>query len=565
MNEEVKVKGFGFSGFRSIGEKPALLYPLSKVNLFIGSNNAGKSNILRYMYRRFSNSRPAKVYVSDNDYPKYKRVEKDTALFPFVASKTIEKLPLNDLFDFHKEAEEFANVLKTASFNYDSKNDLVWYGDGKDLEDIWNSCSNKFDSRKLGELALSFTGSASRDVSNFGNVVRKLFSENLQMLDAGFKTIYIKAERDLFDHSKNSFIEGKKIIDRLNEIVNHQSSDTIAEKTKRSIESFISSLVGRNVSIKVPHTLNSIILVDEKDSANQYELDQLGSGIHEIIYFAIALTLCQNSLVFIDEPEIHMHPRLQRQFLDFIINNTDNQYFIATHSSSLIDLLNEDVSVFGVSMDSDDCTDCFYVADSKELSTIVDSLGCKASDILQSNCVIWVEGPSDRIYMNYWIHGADETLLEGLDYSIMFYGGRLLSHLTGDPSSICSFVNLLKLNRNSFIVADSDKREESDSINDTKQRIKSEFKDRCWITEGREIENYLNDDEYEKVARRFDEKFTLKNDKYANRLARKANGSLNKVDFAQLIVSTFSIPNLDKYDLKDRIGELVDFIKDSNH
>lgn len=30
---------------------------------------------------------------------------------------------------------------------------------------------------------------------------------------------------------------------------------------------------------------------------------------------------------------------------------------------------------------------------------LLDDLGFKASDLLQSNCVIWVEGPSDRIYI----------------------------------------------------------------------------------------------------------------------------------------------------------------------
>ena len=47
-------------------------------------------------------------------------------------------------------------------------------------------------------------------------------------------------------------------------------------------------------------------------------------------------------------------------------------------------------------------------------------------------------------------------------------------------------------NKNSFIVIDSDKRDADDDINDTKKRILDEFGDKCWITKGREIENYLN-------------------------------------------------------------------------
>ena len=47
--------------------------------------------------------------------------------------------------------------------------------------------------------------------------------------------------------------------------------------------------------------------------------------------------------------------------------------------------------------------------------------------ILQANCVVWVEGPSDRIYLKHWIEAVTSELIEGLHYSIMFYGGRLLS------------------------------------------------------------------------------------------------------------------------------------------
>ena len=68
----------------------------------------------------------------------------------------------------------------------------------------------------------------------------------------------------------------------------------------------------------------------------------------------------------------------------------------------------------------------------KEKSIICNDLGYKASDLLQTNSIIWVEGPSDRIYINFWLNEIDDSLVEGVHYSIMFYGGRLFSHLTAD-------------------------------------------------------------------------------------------------------------------------------------
>ena len=54
----------------------------------------------------------------------------------------------------------------------------------------------------------------------------------------------------------------------------------------------------------------------------------------------------------------------------------------------------------------------------------------------------------DRIYVNHWIKAKPSDLLEGLHYAIMFYGGRLLSHLCydGPPSddepAVADFVRL---------------------------------------------------------------------------------------------------------------------------
>ena len=56
-------------------------------------------------------------------------------------------------------------------------------------------------------------------------------------------------------------------------------------------------------------------------------------------------------------------------------------------------------------------------------------------------------------------------------------------------------INVLKTNRHAAIVMDSDKRTKNSHINATKRRIRDEFKSLgsfCWITEGREIENYLS-------------------------------------------------------------------------
>jgi len=109
---------------------------------------------------------------------------------------------------------------------------------------------------------------------------------------------------------------------------------------------------------------------------------------------------------------------------------------------------------------------------------------------MQANSIIWVEGPSDRIYINNWIKSVDSELIEGIHYSIMFYGGRLLSHLSADDESIEEFILLRRLNRHISVVIDSDRTKKGERINKTKSRVCKEFDKGpgfAWVTQGREF------------------------------------------------------------------------------
>src|SRR5437868_8341394 len=88
------------------------------------------------------------------------------------------------------------------------------------------------------------------------------------------------------------------------------------------------------------------------------------------------------------------------------------------------------------------------------------------------------------------------VLEEGIHYQCIFYGGRLLSHLTAveQDAEHQDAVSLLRVNRNSVLLIDSDKRYQSASIGANKKRLAQEVTESggmSWITNGKEIENYL--------------------------------------------------------------------------
>ena len=51
--EDFWIDGFGISGYRSFGAEPQLIGPCGKINLIVGQNNCGKSNVLRYLQDQY--------------------------------------------------------------------------------------------------------------------------------------------------------------------------------------------------------------------------------------------------------------------------------------------------------------------------------------------------------------------------------------------------------------------------------------------------------------------------------------------------------------------------------
>ena len=205
-------------------------------------------------------------------------------------------------------------------------------------------------------------------------------------------------------------------------------------------------------------------------------------------------------------------------------------------------------------------------------SEVLNDLDVRASDLLQSNGIIWVEGPSDRVYIKHWMEIWDGSdLREGIDYQFLYYGGRLLSHYSAkEAQAENDLIGILTTNRNSAIVIGSDKRTPRSRINATKQRIQKEFKAKqlfCWITQGKEIENYVSSQAINATYKShlpqcgLNELFPTYIEK--NATTKKAFGK-GKVSFASEVVKHITAENstqVRESDLKQRITELIKTIR----
>jgi putative ATP-dependent endonuclease of OLD family len=243
----------------------------------------------------------------------------------------------------------------------------------------------------------------------------------------------------------------------------------------------------------------------EEDN-RKISLSNCGAGIKTVI-LALGLIhlmpIIQNKkledyIICLEELENNLHPSLLRKLLTYLEKvqlKTPFKLFITTHSNVSIDFfINKENSQIVHVQNKEGSVQLKAIKNFHDNKNILKDLDVKASDLLQANGIIWVEGPSDRIYLNKWIElWSEGGLIEGVHYQCLFYGGRLLSNLSSDLIPEKKFIDMLKINSNLIVIIDSDKKLNTDSINATKSRVCEEVTSAgglAWVTAGREIENY---------------------------------------------------------------------------
>lgn len=583
--------GLAFSGYRSFAHEPQrLLFP-TPVTVLAGVNNSGKSNVLRYVQHVLPQLRSTRNAQMPKQGPTldvldiptgYRNRTDHVVSIPL----TFTPLPAQELDEVFRRGHQDLDRIQRAVMTLLASDGVVW-AEFIVASDGLNPTPNQVEAGVHAAVAARGTNFAQQAFER--GAVRALGGGTASMeyvVSAVLASMHqfatippvttVSASRRVeinteFDDDPHDWMSGRGLVKRLAELQNPVSQQWPESRAKwDAINEFVQHVLDDpDARLNIPHDVSTIQIETPR---RVLPLANLGSGIEQVIVLAAAATIQSETLVCMEEPESNLHPVLQQKVVRYLTEQTTNQYLIATHSAHFLDY--DRATVYHLRL-TDDGTKARPARSANELVDVCNDLGYKPSDLMQSNCVIWVEGPSDRIYLRRWLELFAPDLCEGADYKIMFYGGSLLTHLTVTDRTgleivdevVDDFINLRLLNRASVIVMDSDRKKQRGALKPAVQRLRKEYASgygsgHAWVTSGYTVENYLPTDALKQAV-------ALVHPSKEFQLAGKWDNPLpgdgfNKNAIARKAVGLLTQDNFLTHDLKKQLTQLAKFIRAAN-
>lgn len=462
----------GVAGWRSFSpEHAATLNNLGQVNLVIGPNNVGKSNIGRFVIR-------LRDILRQNGCHQYKPWE-DNGVYFRTLSLAVET---EEIDHWLRESAPIKAEIDFLAASLGAAQELPsWLRDG-DRVRFAVTIARK--SNGDGELSICpITPTGSPVIRCEGNAYQLLQAdgEYTEQVLGGNNHWYrglalaachciatsvfeVKALRDpkrTGGQETEGSTDGGEIIQKLLKSQNDVNDQAFWTRCKEDIEEWLARLLG-DTELRIDVN-NSGFWVETRRGQRRLRcaLTDLGAGVSEMVMLLAYIRLCpdRNLLVVLDEPEAHLHPGAAVELVRIINKHLPkHQLLITTHSTALIDAITPTWRAFrafradhgGTAIEN---LDTSYT----ELALLAD-LGIHPSQMFLAQVVIWVEGPSDILYWTALLREVDTALVSGRDFAFVIYGGANSAHLElDDDDDESRLIEVLKVAHRSVIVCDRDR------------------------------------------------------------------------------------------------------------
>ncbi|WP_170971665.1 ATP-dependent nuclease [Peribacillus simplex] len=493
----MNIKEINIKGWRSYSPRGIELNDLKKINLIIGPNNSGKTNIVRYfnsIKRLFNNYGSPEVqvacYLKEEDT--WMNSSDDVYCVLILESQGgLQKLEATRTLKGNKEIFKYNgnNDLGFSNWKFLSQNQVKIFSDVRGYTNTYAGLEHHVDGIRVADYIFN------KGINDYEWY--KQFQFDMSRWLSSLLNEEVKIGVRLVDPKRDQspYVEDNIVNNECKN--NHGFLADFDEPLKRA--EFEVNIKKKTLNIK-------------------HQPQDLGMGVLQFIFLLSALYQEKDTecIIFIEEPEQNLHAKSISDIVHILETDeafSKHQYFLITHSNVILNLVNANYSVHRFQMSESGSTEVTCCTKKVDNYGVLDLLGVQPSQLFLSNIVLWVEGPSDRIYIKRWIEMANEkygkNFVEGKHYSFVFYGGSLLDHYTvlEEDENLSDFIDILQTSRYAIIVCDSDLGGTRNQYKDRVKRIMDRLnanRDLApyvyqWITDGREIENYVPKELFIKV------------------------------------------------------------------
>ncbi len=128
------------------------------------------------------------------------------------------------------------------------------------------------------------------------------------------------------------------------------------------------------------------------------KLADCGTGVSQVLAILyVVITASEPKIIIIDEPQSFLHPNLIRKLINIFKEFPQHQYFIATHSPTVISEANPATILQLSYSDGETKTKIINSKETTELRSLLKELGVSLSDIFGADAILWVEGLTEEL------------------------------------------------------------------------------------------------------------------------------------------------------------------------
>jgi len=304
--------------------------------------------------------------------------------------------------------------------------------------------------------------------------------------------------KDLTVDQINILLEDK-IKNRTNQVSDKVSlyfQDALLDSTislEINPEGDLSKAISFNTNLIDPHLGKNMIKVN---------ILTCGTGLQSMAILSLLQAYADiekhtESIMLIEEPEVYLHPELQRKMFSVLRKIAKNtQVIYTTHSPIMISELWADDSVRLIKRNNGET-----VISNIEIEQVISELGIRYEDVLNPKVIIFVEGTMDVEFFEMICKNINPTKMLGSDIKFIPTEGFKNIHVFALMQILYSH----NVNPDFYIIADNDGKESraedlykqiTNKVPVAKSDGKIKLKDRIKILNVHELEEYFLDHDF---------------------------------------------------------------------